>query len=681
MGREKGEQSGILGLLRWLVFGGNAYDRLEFSGAFGDLGTFIPFVVAYITINKLDPLGILVAFGVCKIYVGLVFKTPMPVQPMKAIGGAAIANAQYVTHGMIWGSGIFTALFWTVMGITGAVDWLAKISVKPVIRGMMLGLGLSFVVDGLGLMRTDIALSIAALVLTFLLLTSQRFPAMLVLLMLGIVSSFALDPGLFGELGRISLRFRLPELALGQISWRDLLLGSLILGIPQVPLTLGNAILAVAAEHNQHFPGRKISVRTVALDHGLVNIVSAAIGGVPLCHGAGGMAGHLRFGARTGGSLVILGVIVLFTGLFLSDSVTLLFGLIPRAVLGVILFFTGLELAVIVRDIGSKKEDVYVMLVTGGIAIVNIGIAFAAGVILHRALEKGPPQQNLWVASRGYTRCAAPDRPLAATRGPGHPSSVWPAFTVHPRAIRWAKVGRTGTRRGCPPIRNRGAPRRGPGRPTVTTTGPAECAGRPTDSAEDPKKDSGKPIEEKCESCGKTVPAYEITSLVDDDKRRSLCGDCYFETMSHYSGEDLVHQRLEPITVKDAEGSLHTFHFRYSIIPVGYGLEAFEIKDGHPGGYQFAIGGKEDPLGLLKRLYERIRRELARTHLEKDQHGIHIKDMEVRAVVDCDLESPENLPLIWIDGKSFPWEGFGRMVMSWEGWRFKMEFYDRSDEK
>ncbi|MCL5026096.1 MAG: putative sulfate/molybdate transporter [Chloroflexi bacterium] len=107
-----------------------------------------------------------------------------------------------------------------------------------------------------------------------------------------------------------------------------------------------------------------------------------------MCHGAGGMAGHVRFGARTGGALVILGVIVLFLGLFLSDSVALLFGMIPHAILGVILFFTGLELAAIVRDIGSKKEDVYVMLVTGGIAIVNMGVAFAAGVVLYCALQQ-----------------------------------------------------------------------------------------------------------------------------------------------------------------------------------------------------------------------------------------------------------------------------------------------------
>jgi hypothetical protein len=187
----------------------------------------------------------------------------------------------------------------------------------------------------------------------------------------------------------MSLHFRLPELALGRIGWTDLVMGTLILGLPQAPLTLGNAILGITHENNELFPEHPMRVKTVALDHGLMNVVSASIGGVPLCHGAGGMAGHVRFGARTGGALVILGVIVTLTGLFLSDSVTLIFGMVPQAILGVILLFTGLELASTARDIGTKKADVYVMLLTAGIAVVNMGVAFLAGVALDYAIRRG----------------------------------------------------------------------------------------------------------------------------------------------------------------------------------------------------------------------------------------------------------------------------------------------------
>jgi hypothetical protein len=60
--------------------------------AFGDLGTLIPFVVGYLTIARMDPVGVLVAFGLFKIAVGFYFKTPLPIQPMKAIGTAAISQ-------------------------------------------------------------------------------------------------------------------------------------------------------------------------------------------------------------------------------------------------------------------------------------------------------------------------------------------------------------------------------------------------------------------------------------------------------------------------------------------------------------------------------------------------------------------------------------------------------------
>src|SRR4030067_3408906 len=147
---------------------GNDYNKMEFAGAFGDLGTFIPCVVGYITLNNMDPLGILVAFGIFKIFVGLYFKTPIPIQPMKAIGGMAISHAGTITQGMIWGSGIFTGIFWLLMGLTGAITWIEKVTTKPVIRGIMLGLGLSFILEGVGMMKEQPVLVIGGAVLTLL---------------------------------------------------------------------------------------------------------------------------------------------------------------------------------------------------------------------------------------------------------------------------------------------------------------------------------------------------------------------------------------------------------------------------------------------------------------------------------------------------------------------------------
>jgi len=367
---------------------GNEYNRMELAGAFGDLGTFIPFVAAYITLNKMDPLGILVSFGVFKIFVGQYFKTPFPVQPMKAIGGMAIAHPETITHGIIWGSGIFTAIFWLVMGLTGAVSWLYRITAQPIVRGIMLGLGLSFVLEGLGMMKGQPIVAIIALAGTFFLLSKEKVPTMLILLASGMGVALALNPPLWQEITRISVRFRMPEIYLNRLSWQDLVAGTLILGLPQAPLTLGNAIIGTSVENNELFPDRPAKVKTIAIDHGVMNIFSTTIGGIPICHGAGGMAGHVRFGARTGGALVMLGVIVLILGLFFSDSVATIFKFFPPSILGVILFFTGLELASIHKDIGSKRSDVCIMLVTAGIAMWNMGVAYLAGLVLYYGVEK-----------------------------------------------------------------------------------------------------------------------------------------------------------------------------------------------------------------------------------------------------------------------------------------------------
>lgn len=366
---------------------GNEYNRMELAGAFGDLGTLIPFVVGYITLNKMDPLGILVAFGVFKIFAGLYFRTPVPIQPMKAIGGMAISHAATITHGMIWGSGIFTGLFWLLMGITGAISWIEKITPKPVVRGIMLGLGLSFLTEGLGMMKTQPLFAVGAVVLTLLLFDNPRLPAMLVLLAYGIVLAFLQRPELAKELFHLSVRFRWPEISLGRMSWNELLSGFLILGLPQAPLTLGNAIIGTVAENNAYFPDRKVTAKTISIDHGVMNLVSVCLGGVPMCHGAGGMAGHIRFGARTGGALVILGVLVLLTGLFLSDSVVLLFQILPRSILGVILCFAGVELTLVIRDMKFDRQNLFVLVATAGVAMWNMGVAYLAGLLLYYGLQ------------------------------------------------------------------------------------------------------------------------------------------------------------------------------------------------------------------------------------------------------------------------------------------------------
>lgn len=119
-----------------------------------------------------------------------------------------------------------------------------------------------------------------------------------------------------------------------------------------------------------------------------MNLIAPLHGGIPMCHGAGGMAGHVRFGARTGGAVVILGTTLIFIALFFSDSVSIIFKIFPNAIPGVILFFAGSELAIVVKDIGDKKSDFYVMLIVAAIAMWNMGAAFLVGVIMDNALRR-----------------------------------------------------------------------------------------------------------------------------------------------------------------------------------------------------------------------------------------------------------------------------------------------------
>ncbi len=365
----------------------NRYDRLEWAGAFGDLGTLIPFAVAYISIVKVPPFGLLFMFGLSLIVAGIYYRTPIPIQPMKAIGAAAIAGG--VSPSVLYGAGLTTGLFWLVAGLSGALKPISKLATKPVVRGIMLGLGLTFMTDGLKRMRTMPLLAGFALIVTWALISNPKIPAMFMLLIIGMVAALVMDPGLFAQFAAVKPSFRMPEFALGMISWNDVVTGTLLFTIPQIPLTLGNAVIAITAENNHLFPDRSVTEKKIAISQGIMNLVSPVLGGIPMCHGAGGMAGHVRFGAKTGGSLVILGVILVVKALFFSDSVALFFTVFPEAVLGVILFFAGSELALTVRDIGDKKPDVYVMVIVAGFAMWNMGAAFLVGVMLDICLRRG----------------------------------------------------------------------------------------------------------------------------------------------------------------------------------------------------------------------------------------------------------------------------------------------------
>jgi len=370
----------------------NCFDRMEWAGAFGDLGTLIPFVVAYISVLKMDPFGILFAFGTTMIVCGAYYKTPFPVQPMKAIGAIAATQAAQtvvITPAAVYGAGLITGIAWLILGLTGATSRITRLVARPVVVGIILGLGMSFMLEGVKMMASGWLISTIGLVGTLLLLTNRIFPAMFLLLMFGAVCGVLQDPQALQELSSISVEFHAPSFTLADVSLKDLAIGAVFLALPQLPLTLGNAVIAVTEENNRLFPDRPVTEQKVAISTGLLNLLGATTGGVPMCHGAGGMAGHVRFGARTGGALIILGAILLCLALFFSTSVEMLFKLFPAPVLGVILFLTGAQLALGACDFGKAKGERFVTIITAAFAMWNVGLAFAVGMAGYYLNKRG----------------------------------------------------------------------------------------------------------------------------------------------------------------------------------------------------------------------------------------------------------------------------------------------------
>lgn len=374
----------------------NRFDLAEWSGAFGDLGTLIPFVAAYVTILKMDPSGLLVAFGVALVAAGAIHRTPFPVQPMKAVGAAAVSQASLAAGlggAAVVGATLATGVLWLLLAATGLARRAARWVPKPALLGVVMGLGFSFMLDGIRMMAEGPWTSALLLAATLLLLGRRCVPAMLVLLAAGALLAVAGQPQLLRDLSALEPSFRLPSFAWGSLSAADVWTGFVLLALPQLPLTFGNAYLSVTAENNRLFPDRSVSAQAVAFSTAAMNLGASAIGGVPMCHGAGGMAGHVQFGARTGGSSIILGGILLVAGLFLSSSIGTLFALFPREVLGVILFLAGLQLALGSRDAepdpSAEKANRFVMLATAAFAVWNVGIAVVFGILAHLGSRRG----------------------------------------------------------------------------------------------------------------------------------------------------------------------------------------------------------------------------------------------------------------------------------------------------
>jgi MFS superfamily sulfate permease-like transporter len=340
----------------------------------------------------MDPNGILIAFGVSLIAIGWIYKTPFPVQPMKAIGATSVSQAAIaggLTSAVVVSASLMTGVIWLILGLTGLASKVAKWVPKSALLGVILGLGFILMIEGVKMMSSSLWIAAPLLLLTLFLLSRPKIPAMLVLLFIGGVIAMIQQPELASQLRGLELSPALPSFAWSSLTATDLISGLVLLALPQLPLTFGNAYLSITEENNKLFPERPVTQKSVALSTSAMNFLSSTLGGVPMCHGAGGMAGHVMFGARTGGSSIILGSALLLLGVFFSNSISTILTLFPACVLGIILFFAGLQLALSSRDESGEKVDRFIVLATAGIAMWNVGIAILFGIVIHFTNKRG----------------------------------------------------------------------------------------------------------------------------------------------------------------------------------------------------------------------------------------------------------------------------------------------------
>lgn len=367
------------------------FDRNELSGSFGDIGTDFPLIAGMILACGLDPASTLIMFGLMQIVTGVLYGIPMPVQPLKAM--AVIMITQKLSSNLLYGAGLAIGVVMMVLTITGLLQWLAKFIPKCVVRGIQLGLGFSLASLALkDYIQSDAIggyiLAAIGFVIAVFLLGNRKYPAALFIILLGFAYAifFKLD---FTAIAN-SVGLALPHVHVPGIS--DILTGLLLLTLPQLPLSLSNSVIATRQTISDFFPDRSVSLNKIGMTYSCMNLVLPFFSGIPNCHGAGGLAGHYTFGARTGGSVVIYGLLYLTLGLFFSQSFAEVIKAFPLPILGVILLFESISLMLLVRDVAGSKTDLFVSLL---VALAAFGLpqgyvlGLVVGTVIWYLIQRG----------------------------------------------------------------------------------------------------------------------------------------------------------------------------------------------------------------------------------------------------------------------------------------------------
>jgi hypothetical protein len=367
------------------------------AGAFADVGVLVPIAVALIVTNGLSPTAVLLPAGLLYVAAAGVYRLPVPVQPLKAFG--AIAIAQGLGMDAIAAGALLMGVIFLILGGTGLIDWAARAFPRPLIRGVQLTVGLLFLKIAYTLVTDPPAAFVdhsmdrpwlvgLSLTCAFVALALRRHPIALALVAVAVVTvairaeGFAWGPS---------------SIALPQIDVATFVAAFVVLVIPQLPLTFANSCLATADAAKTYFgeAAKRVRPGRLATTLGAANLFAGAIGGMPVCHGAGGMTAHRAFGARTGAAPAVIGATLLVLAVVFGAGLAALLTAFPLPILAGLLAVSGLLHIALLRDLdGLGPWAIAIGIGVLGFAS-NLAIALGAGLLVWWT--------TIWLRSRGQS--------------------------------------------------------------------------------------------------------------------------------------------------------------------------------------------------------------------------------------------------------------------------------------
>ena len=371
----------------------------ELGGACGDLGTLLPYALGAMTVAGLAPAGVLLGFGAFLMAAGLFYGMPMAVQPMKVVGAVLLTGE--IGAGELAAAGLLLGALMLTLGLTGVIGPVARLIPQSVTAGLQLGLGLTMAVLGLDLMGERPWFGLVVLAALLALMCVPRCPAALITLIAAAILGHAI--GIVTIPDRIAFGWHWPSPALP--AWDEVWRAFERAVLPQLPMTLTNAVIVTAALSRDLFPqaAARATERNLTISTGIANLVLAPFGAMPMCHGAGGVQAQYRFGARTGMAPVLLGALLLVLALGFADAAAGLLGLIPLPAVGVLLLITGVDLALSKRLFDARPACWPAIGLTAALTVlVNPAVALVCGFTLETA--RGPVMRLL----KRLARRAAP---------------------------------------------------------------------------------------------------------------------------------------------------------------------------------------------------------------------------------------------------------------------------------